>query len=280
MSSARLWIPCIDRWQEQCTWDLVFITPRTLRDALPDVFGSQGFGDEVDEETGQLEGDRDLIVACSGDLEEQIAHPTDDAKKISVYCLNSPASAASIMFAIGPYQIMPIPGWMQSSGSHHDEVVDDECEEDGEEASGFHRSEYALGEAYAFALPGRAKSTAYTVSFLAQALAFFERYLGMPFPYSSYKQVFVENTYNPIAAGATIALFSTHLLIDETIIDQTYETMTFLCRALVAQWFGHYVVQKTWADTWMIVGITNYLVSLFLKKFLGKNEYQYRLRKV
>ncbi|KNC99010.1 uncharacterized protein SPPG_05960 [Spizellomyces punctatus DAOM BR117] len=218
-SSARLWIPCIDRYQERCTWDIQCRL-----------------------------GDREMLVLCSGELDEQVLHPVDATKKISSYVLSNPVCPASIMLAIGPF----------------DTFIRDHDISDG---------------GYAFCLPGRREQLEYTTSFVAQALAFFEQYLGVPFPFGSYKQVFLEDTYNPAAVGATLAVFSSHLLLEDNIIDQTYETMRLLCRALVTQWFGHYIVPKTWADTWLTVGLTNYIVGLFLERFLGKNEYKFRLKK-
>ena len=47
-----------------------------------------------------------------------------------------------------------------------------------------------------------------------------EEYLGVPFPYESYKQVFVEDAYTRIDSRASIATLSTHFLHGEDIIDQ------------------------------------------------------------
>ncbi|TPX68903.1 hypothetical protein SpCBS45565_g02812 [Spizellomyces sp. 'palustris'] len=277
-SSARLWIPCIDRYQERCTWDIQCVTPRTLRDALPETFGPGGVGDEIDEETGQRLGDREMLVLCSGELDEQVLHPVDTTKKISSYVLSNPVCPASIMLAIGPFDGIPISEWM-SATVPKDMNADEQEEVDTAGADAFIRDRNICDGGYAFCLPGRREQLEYTTSFVAQALAFFEQYLGVPFPFGSYKQVFLEDTYNPAAVGATLAVFSSHLLLEDNIIDQTYETMRLLCRALVTQWFGHYIVPKTWADTWLTVGLTNYIVGLFLERFLGKNEYKFRLKK-
>ncbi|KAJ3023761.1 hypothetical protein HKX48_001289 [Thoreauomyces humboldtii] len=277
--SARLWIPCMDRYQEQCTWSLDIITPRTLRDTLPDIF-EEGVVDEVDEVTGMREGDRDIIVVCSGELEAEIIHPNDRNKKMSMFSVAEPVSAASIMFAVGPFQAVPIPGWMSREIQEEEDAhMLDEMEEDGQDEPAVLRDEDARDTALAFCLPGREEQVAYTSHFIAQALAFFEQYLGSRYPHSSYKQVFVEDVYNPASAGASIAIFGTHLLLDATIVEQTYETMRLLCRALVAQWFGHHLFPKAWADAWLMVGLTNYLVGLFLQRFLGKSEYKFRLQK-
>jgi len=73
---------------------------------------------------------------------------------------------------------------------------------------------------------------------------------------------------------------STLYLVTNDIIDQTYETRKNISRSLIMQWFGSYIVQKTWADTWLIHGLSHYIAGLFLKRHFGNNEYRYRLRKV
>ncbi|KAI8589053.1 hypothetical protein BDZ88DRAFT_396405 [Geranomyces variabilis] len=212
-------MPCFDRQQEQCTWSIDIIVPSKLGDVLPSLY-EPGVVYETDPDSGIQEGNRDMIVVCSGHLDEEFVHPTEATKKICRFSVAKPASACSILLAIGPFHALPVPGWMSK-----------------------------------------------------------EQCLCAPFPHSSYKQVFLEDVYNPVSVGATIAIFSTDLLLNSTVVDQTYETTRLICRALVAQWFGLYVVPKTWADAWLMVGLTNYLVGLFMLRSFGKNEHKFRLQK-
>ena len=69
----------------------------------------------------------------------------------------------------------------------------------------------------------------------------------MPFPYESYKQVFVENTYERVTSFASLAILSTHLLYGEEIIDQVYATRRALVRALALQWFGNFLGLQSWS---------------------------------
>lgn len=73
---------------------------------------------------------------------------------------------------------------------------------------------------------------------------------------------------------------SSRLLHDSSIIDQTYITRQALSLTLARQWFGVHIIQKTWMDTWLIVGLANLMGSLFIKRHLGNNEYRLRLKKV
>ncbi|KAJ3174070.1 hypothetical protein HDU88_000037 [Geranomyces variabilis] len=279
-SSARLWMPCFDRQQEQCTWSIDIIVPSKLGDVLPSLY-EPGVVYETDPDSGIQEGNRDMIVVCSGQLDEEFVHPTEATKKICRFSVTKPASACSILLAVGPFHALPVPGWMSKEVEEEELAhgLNELGDDDGPEGPAILRDEEAIDGAFAFCLPGREEHVEYTIHFVAQALAFFEQYLGAPFPHSSYKQVFLEDVYNPVSVGATIAIFSTDLLLNSTVVDQTYETTRLICRALVAQWFGLYVVPKTWADAWLMVGLTNYLVGLFMLRSFGKNEHKFRLQK-
>lgn len=139
--------------------------------------------------------------------------------------------------------------------------------------------ETVMGGAYAFCLPGRREEMEYTIQFLSQALEFFIQFTGSSYPFSSYKLVFLDTVYNPMITGATMGVFGSHLLLSPEVIDQVFETRRILARALISQWFGHYIVSKSWVDTWLITGLIRYLTELFIRKTLGKNEFRFHLRK-
>ena len=73
---------------------------------------------------------------------------------------------------------------------------------------------------------------------------------------------------------------SSHLLHPPDIIDQTYHSCRILSLALARQWFGVHISQKAWPDIWLICGLANLMASLFIKRFLGINEYRLRLKRV
>jgi len=143
-----------------------------------------------------------------------------------------------------------------------------------------------------------------------QAISFYEELLGSPFPYASYKQVFVEDSYTLFTSGASCSILrsvrlslslslshslnrilitfafdtpsrnSTHLLHDETIIDQTFDTIRLQCLAIATQWFGNFITVKYWSDSWLTLGIAGYLTMLCYKNIFGTNEYRYRMMQV
>lgn len=80
-----------------------------------------------------------------------------------------------------------------------------------------------------------------------------------------------------MSSCASLSICSTHLLHDETIIDQTLVTRRLLALALAQQWFQCYVGVKSWPDMWISAGISGYLAGLFFRRMFGNNEYRYRL---
>ncbi|CAB4032919.1 TBP-associated factor 2, partial, partial [Paramuricea clavata] len=98
------------------------------------------------------------------------------------------------------------------------------------------------------------------------------------FPYSNYKQVFVDYSFEETSAYATLAICSTNLLHSSRMIDQTFHTRKTLALALARQFFGCYLSLHMWSDSWLQAGITVYLYGLYMKKTFGNNEYRNWIR--
>ncbi|KAK9727981.1 hypothetical protein K7432_001433 [Basidiobolus ranarum] len=258
---VRLWLPCIDRMHERCTWEMEYIVDQTLQDSS---------GDNVTEEEEALE----MVVVSSGELIEQTSHPIEPTKKIFHYILAIPSPAFSISFAAGPFEVVKL------SSS------DGQVEKSSEDAGGKSTSEIFMNTddsegtsgMFAFCLPGWIDETANSCEFLNKALEFYAQELGS-YPYSSFKLVFVEDAPDIMMYSATMTIASTHLLHGDDIIDQTYETRRHLSLALAKQWFGIHVVPKYGADLWLTVGLANYATSLLIKHLHGNNEYRFRMKK-
>lgn len=70
---------------------------------------------------------------------------------------------------------------------------------------------------------------------------------------------------------------STHLLHQETIIDQTFKTRRLLSLCLAQQWFGTFLGPKSWKDIWITFGLSGFLTLMFYQKMFGNNEYKFRI---
>ncbi|KAJ3342193.1 hypothetical protein HDU93_002983 [Gonapodya sp. JEL0774] len=284
--STRLWVPCVDTMWDKAPWRLEFVVPRQLA-RLVSSNERRGFASS--------DGDFEFwetVVAASGELLEQVAHPTDPRLKVVVYELAEPVPASSIMFAAGAFDIVRMRGW-HSVGR---EEVNLRLEDNGRgkvpggvDNDNRNGDDMEVGErerifdgcgGYVYSPPGRRKQVLQTTDFLCQALDFYvDAYITSKFPFPAYRIVFLEDTYNPVATGAGISVLSSHLLVDDHVIDQVYETRKLMARALAQQWFGNYIVPNSWLDIWIQIGLANYISGLFLKKMFGTNEYRFRIRK-
>ncbi|RCI03150.1 hypothetical protein CU098_000195, partial [Rhizopus stolonifer] len=253
--ATRSWLPCIDKISERCTWDMEFIVPRKEDHSVPEYDGEGAF-DEV-------EG---MTVVCSGDVVEQVIHPTDASKKIVHYSLSVPTPAPFIGFAIGPFEMIKL------SPSQLQEEVMTAADLDESQQQSLMAEINMMSNIYAFALPGLEEELSVTCSFLMHV-----KYGSYPF--SDYKLVFVEDAWSDTTSCASLAICSSRLLHPSDVIDQIYSTRRELSQALARQWFGIYIVQKSWPDTWLVRGLANLMGSLFVKRHLGNNEYRLRLKK-
>ncbi|KAG1474498.1 hypothetical protein G6F56_000326 [Rhizopus delemar] len=245
-----------------CTWDMEFIVPRKENGAtIPEYDGEGSF----DEENG-------MMVVCSGDVIEQVIHPEDVTKKIVHYSLSVPTAAPFIGFAVGPFEMIKL------SPQQLQEEVLTATDLDENQQQSLMAEINMMCNIYAFGLPGFDEELNVTCSFLMHAMHFYTQEYGS-YPFSDYKLVFVEDAWANVSSSASLAICSSKLLYSADIIDQIYQTRRELSQELARQWFGIYIVQKSWPDTWLVRGLANYMGSLFIKRHLGNNEYRLRLKK-
>nr|NVI78967.1 TBP-associated factor 2 [Cucujiformia] len=103
---------------------------------------------------------------------------------------------------------------------------------------------------------------------------FYEETLSNRYPYSCYKQVFVDETAEDFRSYATMSIFSVNLLHSAVIIDQVYESRRVMAQAIAEQFFGCFISMQNWSDMWLNKGISQYLCGLFCKKSFGNNNYR------
>ncbi|KAG0279219.1 hypothetical protein BGZ95_001952 [Linnemannia exigua] len=272
--ATRLWLPCLDRLSERCTWDIDFIVPAFApeEDLDEDVEGwsPDDYGD-----------DEKVQVICSGDLLQQTRHPSVQTKTIFHYSIPVPTPAASISFVAGVFEVIklkPQDYAIQEQGDDTETGERDDDEDDVAEKPSAAQIRGSIPDMFAFCPPGRASELRHTCAFMVKAMEFFMHEIGS-YPFASFKMVFVEDAWAPTFTSASMAICSTSLLHPEDVIDQVYETRKLLTQALAQQWFGMHIVPKSWPDIWVIVGLTNFVSSLFLKRMFGNNEYRFRMKK-
>ncbi|KAK8958874.1 hypothetical protein KSP40_PGU002945 [Platanthera guangdongensis] len=186
-----------------------------------------------------------FVAVSTGELLCQVLSNDDPPRKTFIYRLNVPVSAAWISLAVAPFEVLP---------DKHIAIVSHMC------------------------LSSDLQKLQNTVSFFHSAFSHYEEYLATSFPFGSYKQVFIPPGLftSTVNMGASICLFSSQLLFDEKVIDQTIETRIKLAYALSRQWFGVYIIAEDPNDEWLLEGLAGFLTDTFIKRFLGNNEAKYR----
>ncbi|KAF7285639.1 hypothetical protein GWI33_010292 [Rhynchophorus ferrugineus] len=184
--------------------------------------------------------DEEMTAVSNGDLIEVVYTP-DMRRKTYHYTLNVPTCAPNISLAVGPFEIYVDP---------------------------------YMHEVTHFCLPGLLPLLKVTTRYMHEAFEFYEETLSNRYPYSCYKQVFVDESYEDFHSYATMSILSVNLLHSAVIIDQVYITRKSMAQAIAEQFFGCFISMQNWSDMWLNKGISQYLCGLYCKKSFGNNEYR------
>ncbi|XP_047330123.1 transcription initiation factor TFIID subunit 2 [Impatiens glandulifera] len=186
-----------------------------------------------------------LVAISTGNLLCQVLSKDDPPRKTFVYKLNLPVTARWISLTVAPFAILP---------------------------------DRQSGLLTYFCMPDNLSKLQNTVAFFHSAFSHYEDYLTASFPFGSYSQVFIppEMAISSMSLGASMTIFSSHLLFDDKIIDQIIETRIKLAYALARQWFGVYITAESSSDEWLLDGLAGFLTDSFVKQFLGNNEARFR----
>ncbi|KAL7161014.1 hypothetical protein ACSBR2_041626 [Camellia fascicularis] len=186
-----------------------------------------------------------FVAVSTGNLLCQVLSTDGPPRKTYVYRLNVPVAAQWISLAVAPFEIFP---------DRHSGLLSYMC------------------------LPANVSKLQNTVGFFHSAFSHYEEYLSASFPFGSYTQVFIapEMAISSMSLGASMTIFSSQVLYDEKVIDQTIETRIKLAFALARQWFGVYISAESPNDDWLLDGLAGFLTDSFVKRFLGNNEARYR----
>ncbi|KAL3512292.1 hypothetical protein ACH5RR_025009 [Cinchona calisaya] len=205
----------------------------------------------MDDNLQQCSYDLEFTVACNfvavsnGTLLYQVLSKDDPPRKTYVYKLNIPVAARWISLTVAPFEIVP---------DRHNAMLSHIC------------------------LQTNLSKLQNTVGFFHSAFSYYEEYLSASFPFGCYAQVFIspEMAISSLSSGASMSIFSSQVLFDEKVIDQTIDTRIKLAYALARQWFGVFITHEAPNDDWLLDGLAGFLTDSFVKRFLGNNEARYR----
>lgn len=125
-----------------------------------------------------------------------------------------------------------------------------------------------------FCLPQLLPLLKVATRYMHEAFEFYEETLSNRYPFTCYKQVFVDETEEDYKSYSTMSILSTNLLHSAAIIDQTYTTRKLMAQAVAEQFFGCFISMQNWSDMWLPKAISQYLCGLYSKKCFGNNEYR------
>ncbi len=130
--------------------------------------------------------DESMTAISCGELLEVVYTP-DLKRKTFHYALGVPTAAPNIGLAVGAFEIYPDP--TNPLITH-------------------------------FCLPHLLPLLKFTSKWLQECFEFFERTLSSKYPYTCYKQVFVDECYNEFTSYSSMSILNTNLLLSSAIIDQ------------------------------------------------------------
>ncbi|GAA5828317.1 hypothetical protein JCM11251_006194 [Rhodosporidiobolus azoricus] len=246
--------------------------------------------DEEAEEDESITAEFPITVAASGELVEQVVHPSRPDRVIWHFVQVAPVSVQQIAWAIGPFVVMEVKGTKRARREAEAAAVAEGAakkeggaaggaDEDDEDEEGGGRDD-DVPAIHALCLPGREAEMEYSVGVLRQSMDFYTATFGS-YPFVTYTVCFVDSlaSGSPTFHSAGLALVGSDVLHPPSVIDQAYETRHLLAHSVAVQWSGVHLTPRTPSDSWLVIGIALHMTSLFIKHLWGTNEYRFRLKK-
>lgn len=110
----------------------------------------------------------------------------------------------------------------------------------------------------------------------AAIMAFFEREIGVPYPWDQYNQVVVDDfTWGGMENTTLTVLADWALYVDET--ENVDTSQWLIAHELAHQWFGDYVTCKDWTHLWLNEGFASYYENLYEGQRSGRDGLLYAM---
>ncbi|WP_188368993.1 M1 family metallopeptidase [Muriicola marianensis] len=186
--------------------------------------------------------DKNYDVIANG----QLAEIQDEGeKRIWRWQMNQPMSSYLLAFAVGNYDSKRI-----------------------ESGSGIPIDMYYY--------PGDSLRVEPTYRFSREVFNFFEKEIGVPYPWQNYKMVPVRDFLYAGMENTGTTLFSDAYVIDSTAFtDRNFVNVN--AHELAHQWFGNLVTEVDASSHWLHEGFASYYAWLAEKEFLGEDEFYWML---
>ncbi len=124
-----------------------------------------------------------------------------------------------------------------------------------------------------YSLPDEVAATTASVAQLPEMIRYFSEVTGVPYPYSTYSQAFVQDL--PWGVGGNMLSTQTENMVDD---DRTHADFLYLwddleSETLAQQWFGNYLTPADWSHSWLSKSFARYFSELYDQHKNGNDEF-------
>jgi aminopeptidase N len=116
-----------------------------------------------------------------------------------------------------------------------------------------------------------------TYKYMADMIEFYEKEIGIKFPWESYSQIPVQDYMFGAMENTTATVYGDFYLVDaRSFLDKNYISVD--AHELAHQWFGDLVTGKTQASLWMHENFATYYSAMFDREAFGKDYFDWDRR--
>ncbi len=124
-----------------------------------------------------------------------------------------------------------------------------------------------------YSLPDEVAATTASVEQLPEMIRYFSEVTGVPYPYPTYSQAFVQDL--PWGVGGNTLSTQTENMVDD---DRTHQDFLYLwddleSETLAQQWFGNYLTPADWSHSWLTKSFARYFSELYDQYKNGDTEF-------
>ncbi|RGB26951.1 hypothetical protein C1646_674381 [Rhizophagus diaphanus] len=251
---TRYWLPCLNRFNDKCTWELIF----TIKD---------------------VEGYDELSVVASGKLVKVDRSLDNPYQRTFYYEQDVAVPAQFIGFACGPFtksRNLLYQGDVISPQDRPEikvfitERLSEYLEPTMLPSESPNMSKYWVSdiinwfiEKFPFSVPNNNSH---------HSSSSYPAIKDLYFPFKALNIAFVEGSYHDISVTAGLIICKSKLLHNYRIIEQRFETMQFIAHAIAQQWFGIFLSPHKWCDLWLVFGLSYYWVEMYCETIFSEDK--------
>ncbi len=107
-------------------------------------------------------------------------------------------------------------------------------------------------------------------------MAFFEKEIGIPYPFSKYAQIVVQDYIYGGMENTTATVMNSRTLFDER-TQLTRDDVNLVAHELAHQWWGDMLTCREWSHMWLNEGFATYYAYLYKRQQEGGDAFQYQM---